>query len=396
MPWGLVNTILLLAATQGFFLSAVILYKYRYLYANRFLGVLLLLYSIILFNMFLEELGYFLKYPQLLFIQFGLPFLVGPLHFLYAKYLSRSLTKFIKTDWLHGLLLICFELYFGIEYFDSNSQIVNSLKNLDSQGLTFINLVFNWTIIVQGFVYMFLTLYLIRRHSQKIRNMFSSIEKIKLTWLRNITYMTIFVIFNFLLENIFYLAGINLSDYFSYTSFITAVAVYAMGYLGLMKTDTFTRPEIANALHQSSQMIASLANGENSKSIKKYEKSGLSEDRAKVYLNKLINLMEKDRPYVDNNLTLTQIAEKLDISPHNLSEIINTQLHQNFFDFINSFRVEKAKSDLVDLKKQHLKILSIAYDAGFNSKSSFNTIFKKITNMTPSEYRREFLLNKQD
>lgn len=143
-------------------------------------------------------------------------------------------------------------------------------------------------------------------------------------------------------------------------------------------------------------MIASLANGENSKSIKKYEKSGLSEDRAKVYLNRLMNLMEKDRPYVDSNLTLTQIAEKLEISPHNLSEIINTQLQQNFFDFINSFRVEKAKSDLIDLKKQHLKILSIAYDAGFNSKSSFNTIFKKITNMTPSEYRREFLLNKQD
>jgi AraC-like DNA-binding protein len=67
--------------------------------------------------------------------------------------------------------------------------------------------------------------------------------------------------------------------------------------------------------------------------------------------------------------------------------VINTQFNQNFFDFVNTYRVEQAKRDLMDSKKRELKILAVAYDAGFNSKTSFNTLFKKHTGLSPSEYR---------
>ena len=103
----------------------------------------------------------------------------------------------------------------------------------------------------------------------------------------------------------------------------------------------------------------------------------------------LIRLMETDQPFTNPELTLTQLADCLDVSPHNLSEVINTRLNQNFFDFINHYRIQKIKTDMIDPTKQHLKLLSIAFDAGFNSKSSFNAIFKKSTHMTPSEYRRQ-------
>ena len=93
-------------------------------------------------------------------------------------------------------------------------------------------------------------------------------------------------------------------------------------------------------------------------------------------------MVEKE-PYIDSELTLNSLAEMLSISPHNLSEAINTQLDKSFFDFINFYRVERVKKDLLDPTNNHLKILAIAFDAGFNSKSSFNTIFKKHTNMTP-------------
>jgi len=71
--------------------------------------------------------------------------------------------------------------------------------------------------------------------------------------------------------------------------------------------------------------------------------------------------------------------------------VINTRLQQNFFDFINHYRIEKVKKDLADPQKKNLKVLAIAFDAGFNSKSSFNAIFKRHTNLTPSEYRSQFL-----
>lgn len=172
---------------------------------------------------------------------------------------------------------------------------------------------------------------------------------------------------------------------------MAAVSVYAVGYLGFFKSEIFAQPEIASAIGQSSRLGTMNVRTDDLHMSKKYEKSGLSPDRAKMYLNNLIKLMEQERPYIDSNLTLTQLANKLSISPHNLSEVINTQLNQNFFDFINRYRVEEVKKFLVDPQKKHLKILSIAYDAGFNSKSSFNTIFKKYTDMTPSEFQDKFL-----
>ncbi|MBN1154366.1 AraC family transcriptional regulator [candidate division KSB1 bacterium] len=119
----------------------------------------------------------------------------------------------------------------------------------------------------------------------------------------------------------------------------------------------------------------------------KYQKSGLTNERAQEYKKILLEFMDKEKPYRDNGLTLNQLGAMVNISPHNLSEIFNTQFHQNFFDFINSYRLEDVKQALIDGSKQHLTILALAFDAGFNSKTSFNTIFKKYVHMTPSEYR---------
>jgi len=388
---GIINIVILLAATQGFSLTLLIFQKHGKLFVNRFLGALLFFYSIILLNIALEELGYFYKYHILLFIQFGLAFFIGPLHYLYAKYLTRSLEKFEKTDWLHFTPFLGFECYFGLVYFKSNANIIYSMQNIDLEGLPLPDILFNWLIIIQGLTYMVLTLLLLNKYSQKIKYVFSSVEKIKLNWLRNITFITVFVIINFLVENALYLAGINLSNFFNYTSLLAAFSVYAMGYLGFFKSEIFSQPEIAHAISQSSALGTRLPPVKYQKSITKYEKSGLTTERAKKYLEQLVGMMEKEKLYIDSNLTLTQLAKKMSISPHNLSEIINTLRNQNFFDFINQYRIEEAKKYLIDPQKQHLKILSVAYDAGFNSKSSFNTIFKKYTGMTPSEFREKFL-----
>ncbi|NOY60505.1 MAG: helix-turn-helix transcriptional regulator, partial [Calditrichaeota bacterium] len=96
---------------------------------------------------------------------------------------------------------------------------------------------------------------------------------------------------------------------------------------------------------------------------------------------------QTQKPYLISDLTLPQLANMLHISAHNLSEILNTYMQKNFFDFINHYRVEEVKNKLSDPKTQHLNILAIAFDAGFNSKTSFNTIFKKYTGQTPSQFR---------
>ena len=155
-----------------------------------------------------------------------------------------------------------------------------------------------------------------------------------------------------------------------------------MGYAGLLKSEIFSSPLAKKTLHDISDIKIPLTE-------RKYEKSGLSEETAEQYKDALLQIMETQKPYKQNDLTLSQLAEILNISPHNLSEVINSQLHKSFYDLINEYRINEVKKDLVDPSKNHLKILFIAFDAGCNSKASFNTIFKEKVGTTPSEFRNK-------
>lgn len=118
---------------------------------------------------------------------------------------------------------------------------------------------------------------------------------------------------------------------------------------------------------------------------KKNEKTNISRKKSEEYYNKLLFFMEKNKMYINPDLTLSELAEELNISSNNLSFIINKYTNLKFYDFINTYRVEEAKKYLIDSEIDN--ILEIAYNAGFKSKSTFNKIFKKYTQVTPSEYK---------
>ena len=101
----------------------------------------------------------------------------------------------------------------------------------------------------------------------------------------------------------------------------------------------------------------------------------------------LDDYMKKSKPFLNNELTLNQLAVGVNIPPHHLSQIINEHLNQNFFDFINQFRVNEFIERLPNPKYAHYALLAIAFDSGFNSKTTFNRYFKKAVGLTPSEYK---------
>ena len=98
--------------------------------------------------------------------------------------------------------------------------------------------------------------------------------------------------------------------------------------------------------------------------------------------------METEKPYLDGKLSLKKVATDLGISTNYLSQVINENLNKNFFDFVNEYRVEMVKEMIIDPSNKNYTLLAIAYDCGFNSKSSFNSIFKKHTGLTPTEYQK--------
>lgn len=102
----------------------------------------------------------------------------------------------------------------------------------------------------------------------------------------------------------------------------------------------------------------------------------------------LKDYMEEEKPYLNPSLTIRNLAEQLKIPMRELSVLINQDLKQHFFDFVNEYRIEKAKHILKDTSKSKQTVLEILYEVGFNSKSSFNTAFKKHTGLTPTQYRK--------
>jgi len=121
-----------------------------------------------------------------------------------------------------------------------------------------------------------------------------------------------------------------------------------------------------------------------------YKKSGLNKEEAHMILSNLESLMVSDQPYLDSELSLGKLSLKLNISKHKLSQVINEYLGKNFFDFVNDYRIKNAKRLLADPNNNHFKIITLAFDSGFNSKSTFYKLFKKVEGITPLEYQLRY------
>jgi len=123
----------------------------------------------------------------------------------------------------------------------------------------------------------------------------------------------------------------------------------------------------------------------------KYDKNRIDESDVGRYAKELADYMEEHKPFREPAFTLSDLADMLSISTHDLSQVINSHFNQNFHAFINSYRVEEVKKMLLDPEKREANLLSVAFDAGFKSKTTFNTIFKKLTGETPSQFRKNRL-----
>jgi AraC-like DNA-binding protein len=222
---------------------------------------------------------------------------------------------------------------------------------------------------------------LVYKHQQNLKNIFSfTSEKITLNWLKIVlfsflaTYIVLYITGAwYLIENrSFYVNNINPIE-FSYIG-LTFFA-FAFSFFGFRQLAVYSKKE-------------------ETEEKPKYESSGLQESEIAGHLKALSNIMSKQKPYLNEKLTVSDLADMLKISRHHLTEILNEHLGKNFYTFVNEYRLEEVKQKLIDDRMAHFTILAIAYECGFNSKSSFNTLFKQDTGHTPSEYRKKFSENK--
>lgn len=201
-----------------------------------------------------------------------------------------------------------------------------------------------------------------------VKSTHSTIDRINLSWLQ----WTMILFTVILLTDIYthFYSEIELIPGVSIVNISLLILINGMFYKGLKQ------PQIFQGISQQEQPIP-------------MQKSSLTEGEGfEAEASQIRDFFAQHRPYTDADLTLAQLATALSISPRRLSEVINRHFGQNFMDFINSHRIEYAKERLTEPKDSRETIMEVMFDVGFNSKSSFNTIFKQKTGKTPSEYKR--------
>jgi AraC-like DNA-binding protein len=124
--------------------------------------------------------------------------------------------------------------------------------------------------------------------------------------------------------------------------------------------------------------------------VPKYAGSRLTQADSEAIVQKLTSFMESEKPYLSLSASIEDLSDQLCLPARNLSQVIHTHFQQNFYDFINSYRIEEIKKRICEERYRNYTLVAIAYDAGFNSKSVFNAAFKKHTGMTPKEYKRKY------
>lgn len=154
------------------------------------------------------------------------------------------------------------------------------------------------------------------------------------------------------------------------------VSVFAMGVIIWFTLNALHHPELFRSVDSKLKRVQDLLSGDG------------RDAKDVATLKKLKLYMTYEQPYHDASLTLKNLARQLSVQPRDLSILINHHIGQHFFDFVNSYRVEEAKNLLLGETSSKISVLNILYEVGFNSKSSFNTAFKKHTGTTPSVYRK--------
>lgn len=341
-----------------------------------FLGVMLGLYALSTIGAYIELHNHTNDFPHPHFINLAwlLLFLHGPALWLYIKTLTRPDFRFRPLYLLH---LLPFLFFLAVHYLTFIKLPAAEKIEIALSESFKAELFYKFSVLSIGIStlsYNIWALLLIRNHRQRLMQSFSKIENLDLNWLRLLIIAALVVyainVMLFNLNSIFDFATYRTLIMVTYS--IGAVYILFLGYFGLQQGNIFISHEPPAA--------KPAATNEGKSAVIPQKPEHLS------FINKLTHFMEARQPYLDPELTLAKLSEMLKVKPEFLSEVINAALNQNFFDFVNKYRIEEFKIQRLKESNRHLSILGLAYDCGFNSKASFYRAFKKFEGISPTAY----------
>jgi AraC-like DNA-binding protein len=374
-----------LGIIQGFLLSLLLYFHTK---ADKSVNLFLALYIFFLSAVMTMPFTFDLIGWQNSYVIQFLPLLPGILLYFYIRSFKESITWRKVLPHLIPVVVYSVLIYLNLM---SIHRIYPNAEEIPVEGLkkpfTLVIIVFRT---IQQFVYYFLARKSLKSYQRSIHQLYSETSRIDLNWVRFLINGYILLICAFPLLFPFML---GFPQYFN-TFFLTIMAI-ATPYIYLATYKGFTQSTIWQVQTNTNKQIVHDEISETEKldangsepSNQKSGKTTLSPELVKSLVSRITALMEEDKLYQETELTLHQLADKLDAPSYQVSIALKEGMRRNFYDVINGYRVNEAKRLLMDAKNKNFTILSVGFEAGFNSKTAFNTVFKKLTGFTPTEYR---------
>ena len=345
MNLSLTNIIAILFFFQATLFSVylITMKKHRNL-SNKLLALFLFVIGANIFEGLLYK-SFYMKHPEFAFYINNTASLIAPVLYLYVRTLAYKITKLKWSDLIHLLMYTVLVVWSFFDYhlLPSNEQLIILTTGVGLNELL---------IKIIGAM------------------MFSQ-------FLSQIVVVFLIIALLAVIENV-------IESNFSSETYENTLLIIFFGYLVFINWIIFKALKVPQ-LFQGIDKDVELA--------KEMDQGTLTEADKRI-LNKLNEYMLNEKPYLNSTLTLRQLAKNIELSSRELSIRINNHLNQNFFDYVNTFRIENTKQKLIDFAYKDHTVLELMYDSGFNSKSSFNTAFRKVTGLVPTAYRHKYLITK--
>jgi AraC-like DNA-binding protein len=343
------------------------------LYANRWLALFLFSFGCILLDRVFMDTNIYETYPFVTGILEITRFAMSPALYFSVLYFTMPDRKRKATDYIHFIPAALFLLFIITTVAGINdSPLFSWFHDLPVAVKRGVAITMFVTVKLQMIVYWVLSYIQLSRHTKNIKVFASTTKPVSLWWLRNFLLGLSVALLLSLNETTAAIPAIIPLTHFGYL-----FLVFYLAYFSIRQQEIY--PYRSNDVAEIHEIFIE------SSSRQPQQKRFSDEDLA-TWKHKLLQLMKTEKVFLDPNLGLPQLASQLKLSTHDLSYLINEGFKENFFQFINRFRIEEAKVLLVSDRHKHLNILGIAYESGFRSKSTFNATFKKLTGISPSEY----------
>jgi AraC-like DNA-binding protein len=353
----------------AFFLSIIVLTKRGRALHDIVLGTWLAVIGLHFGQYYLFVSNDLMRYPHLLGCGIPFPFFHGPLLYLYIQAWVQP-AFFKKKRWLLHFLVPGAVIFVIAPFVMLPAEQKIAIFRNEGKGYEHILMALAWSMRVSGILYIVITYSLLQNHKKSIANTLSHRAKIEFRWFQVLYYGMAALWFV-----IIFIGGDK------YIFPVAVLFLFLIGYLGIKQVGIFSNQPLETYRMELDQ-----------RERKKYEKSGLGEQAAKELHERLIRLMLAEKPYLDTELTLGDLAARLQTHPNYLSQIINEMEGGNFYDYINALRIQEFIDRVKDPTHQRFTLVALAFDCGFNSKTTFNRNFKKITGQTPSAYLGEMAI----